>query len=129
MDDPGAQGSLPEPFLEHGLFAAVDLHRQPVGGRFENGPKTGENGGPGPPAQSFAIVGQAVRRRDRPVSGGGGGRVVGVARVFRETRISRGGVHAARGIDGDRRNVRLPSSGLRTQRPSAEDAFRSAAAV
>lgn len=106
MDDPSTQGSLPESFLEHGLLTAVDLHRQPVRGRFKDGPQSGQDGGPGPLGRGFFIVSQAIRRSDG--HGGGCGWAVGVARVFRETRISRGDVHAAGGgsgghCDGDSR--------------------------
>jgi len=98
VDDPSTQRSLPEPFLEHGLLAAVNLHRQPVHGRFEDGPQSCQDGGPPPLGRGFFIVNQAIRRGDG--RGGGCGGAVGVTRVFRETRISRGDVHATGGGNG-----------------------------
>jgi len=69
VDDPSTQGSLPESFLEHGLLTAVNLHRQPVHGRFKDGPQSGQDGGPVPLRRGLFIVSQAIRRSD----GRGGG--------------------------------------------------------
>lgn len=102
MNDPHAQGLLPESFLEHGLLAAEYLHGQPVLGRFEDGHKTRQDARPDSPGTAALVAavnagGQAVR------SGGGGvggvrivGAAAGITRVLREIRVSRrlhGGSH------------------------------------
>lgn len=51
-----------------------------------------------PLGRGFFIVSQAVYRRDGRAGGCSG--TVGVTRVFRETRISRGDIHAAGGGSG-----------------------------
>jgi len=104
VDNPGTQESLPEPFLEHGLLAAVNLHRQPVHGWFKDGSQSTQDGGPRPLGRMFFIVGQAIGRHDGH-SGGGG--AVGVTRVFRKTRASRGDVHAAGGCSSGHGDVGL----------------------
>lgn len=86
MDDPYAQGPLPEPFLEHGLLTAVYFHGQPVQGWFEYGPEPGHYGDPGPAVVVWFFLvcgGERVRRRRGAVS-----TAAGIARVLRETRVS-----------------------------------------
>lgn len=96
MNDPHAQGLLPEPFLEHGLLAAEYLHGQPVLGRFEDGHQTRQDARPDPPRTTALVAvvgagGQAVRGG---CAGGGGVRTAGaaaagIARILREIRVGR----------------------------------------
>lgn len=117
VDDPDTQGPLPDPFFDHGLLAAVDLHGQPVHGRFEHGVQAGQEGDPRPTVQMAVPALLAIR------GGRGqttlGGRVlrrgitghsvraasladVRIARILRKTRVVRSPVHGA----GDRRRRR-----------------------